>query len=43
MPRTDLLIAACALQHGAALVSSDLHFARIPGLKLWKNLPAPMP
>lgn len=41
LPLTDLLIAACALQHGAALVSSDRHFTRIPGLKLWKNLPAP--
>lgn len=43
LPLTDLLIAACALHHGAALVSSDRHFARIPGLKLWKNLPAPTP
>ena len=41
LPLTDLLIAACALQYDAALVSSDRHFARIPGLKLWKNLPAP--
>jgi predicted nucleic acid-binding protein len=39
LPLTDLLIAACALQHGAALVSNDRHFTRIPNLKLWKNLP----
>ena len=42
LPLTDLLLAACALQHGAALVSSDRHFSRIPGLKLWKNLPPPV-
>ncbi|MCX6997600.1 MAG: PIN domain-containing protein [Kiritimatiellaeota bacterium] len=42
LPLTDLLIAACALQHGATLISNDRHFARIPGLKLWKKLPAPM-
>jgi predicted nucleic acid-binding protein len=41
LPLTDLLIAACALQHGATLVSSDRHFTRIPELKLWKALPAP--
>ena len=42
LPLTDVLLAACALQHGAALVSSDRHFTRIPGLKLWKKLPPPV-
>ncbi len=40
LPLTDLLIAACALQHDDTLISNDRHFVRIPGLRLWKQLPA---
>ncbi len=35
LPDNDILIAACALQHGEALATNDAaHFARIRGLKL---------
>jgi hypothetical protein len=39
LPVTDLLIAACALQAGATVVSTDAHFARVPGLHLVRSLP----
>lgn len=32
LPLTDLIIAACALSVGADVISSDGHFAQIPGL-----------
>jgi hypothetical protein len=32
VPATDLLIAACAAEHGAALEHADEHFDRIAGL-----------
>ena len=41
LPSMDLVIAACALVHRAAVVSTDRHFASVPGLKLWTTLPAP--
>lgn len=41
LPATDLVIAACALVHRAALVSTDRHFGFVPGLKVWKTLPTP--
>jgi predicted nucleic acid-binding protein len=41
LPLTDLVIGACALEIGAAVVSSDRHFERVAGLKLWKSLPPP--
>ncbi len=34
IPATDLLIAACALRIGAVVLTSDAHFAGIPGLKV---------
>jgi predicted nucleic acid-binding protein len=32
IPATDVLIAACALQANAAVLTSDAHFQEIPGL-----------
>ena len=32
LPATDLAIAACALEHDAAVLTFDRHFDRIPGL-----------
>lgn len=37
-PLTDILIARCAMQVGAVLVSPDRHFEDIPGLKLRASL-----
>ena len=37
-PLTGILIARCAMQIDAVLVSSDKHFRDIPGLKLRENL-----
>ena len=34
IPSNDAWIAATALAHGLTLVSSDAHFARVPGLEL---------
>jgi predicted nucleic acid-binding protein len=34
IPGTDLVIAACALRIGAAVLTSDLHFSRIDGLEV---------
>ncbi len=34
LPVTDLVIAACALQAGADVVTEDEHFRRIPGLNV---------
>jgi len=35
IPDNDLLVAACAMQHGASLVTNnEAHFSRIAGLKL---------
>ncbi len=36
IPDNDLWIAATALAHGLSLVSRDEHFARVPGLKLYR-------
>jgi predicted nucleic acid-binding protein len=38
LPLTDVLIARCALQVGAVLVSPDRHFATIPGLTVRASL-----
>jgi predicted nucleic acid-binding protein len=35
---TDLVIASCALAVGTAVVTTDPHFSRIPGLKVKKSL-----
>lgn len=32
IPGPDLVIAACALRAGAAVMTSDAHFSRVPGL-----------
>lgn len=37
IPTNDLWIAASALQHGAALLSFDAHFAAIDGLKVGRH------
>ena len=34
IPSNDLWIAASALEHGAALLSLDVHFANVEGLRL---------
>ena len=34
IPTNDMWIAACAMEHGATLVSRDKHFTMIPGLKI---------
>ena len=39
LPLSDLMIAACALDVGAAVVATDPHFNRIPGLKVRRSLP----
>ncbi len=38
LPATDLLIAACALQAKAAVLTSDAHFQHIPGLRVLQSL-----
>lgn len=37
-PLTDIVIARCALQIGAVLISPDVHFDHIPGLKRREKL-----
>ena len=39
LPLSDLMIAACALHVGAAVVATDPHFDSIPGLRVRRNLP----
>jgi predicted nucleic acid-binding protein len=38
LPAPDLLIAACALQAGAAVLNADAHFRSIPGLRVLESL-----
>jgi predicted nucleic acid-binding protein len=38
LPVSDLLIAACARRAGATVITEDLHFRQIPGLKLRADL-----
>lgn len=38
LPAPDLLIASCALQANAAVLTTDLHFKRIPGLRVLTRL-----
>lgn len=38
IPATDIFIAACALQVGAALLTYDAHFSRVPGLRVLAGL-----
>lgn len=38
IPSNDLWIAASALEHGAALLSLDAHFANVEGLRLGQNM-----
>jgi len=40
LPVTDLVIAACAMRAGAAVVSTDEHFGRVPNLQVLRSLPA---
>lgn len=40
LPLSDLVIAACAKQIGAVVVSEDGHFRRIPGVKVRAALPS---
>ena len=43
IPVPDLVIATCALQAKATLVTLDAHFSRIPGLKVCDRLPGRPP
>lgn len=38
LPASDLLIAACALHTQAAVLTTDAHFAEIPGLRVLEQL-----
>lgn len=38
LPAPDLLIAACALQAGATVLTADVHFSCIPGLRVLESL-----
>ena len=38
LPAPDLLIAACALQAKAAVLTADAHFSQIPGLRVLAEL-----
>ena len=38
LPAPDLLIAACALQVKAAVLTTDIHFRQIPGLRVLTQL-----
>jgi predicted nucleic acid-binding protein len=38
LPAPDLLIASCALQAGAAVLTADAHFNAIPGLQVIQRL-----
>jgi len=38
LPAPDLLIAACALQSNAAVLTADAHFHEIPGLRVLEQL-----
>jgi predicted nucleic acid-binding protein len=40
LPVSDLMIAGCAQQVGATVVTADPHFAAIPGLRVRRELPA---
>ena len=39
LPSTDVLIAACALQSDATVLTYDAHFQQIPGLRVVDRLP----
>lgn len=39
VPTTDLTIATCALEHGAAVLTFDRHFQHVPGLVVLDSLP----
>ena len=39
LPAQDLIIAACALHAGAAVLTLDAHFRMIPGLEVIASLP----
>lgn len=38
LPASDVLIATCALQTGAAVLTRDAHFRQIPGLEVRERL-----
>ncbi len=42
LPLPDIIIASCALETGAAVVTHDTHFNEIPGLTVHPDLP-PLP
>jgi predicted nucleic acid-binding protein len=38
LPAPDLVIAACALHAGAAVLTADAHFREVPGLEVLESL-----
>jgi predicted nucleic acid-binding protein len=38
LPLTDVAIAACAKRAGATVITTDLHFAKVPGLMVRARL-----
>jgi predicted nucleic acid-binding protein len=38
LPAPDLLIAGCALQANAAVLTADVHFREVPGLRVFDRL-----
>lgn len=38
LPATDILIAACALEAKAAVLTADAHFHSVPGLRVMESL-----
>ncbi len=42
LPINDVWIAAHAIETGSVLITYDLHFQRVPGLRLWSNLILPV-
>jgi tRNA(fMet)-specific endonuclease VapC len=43
LPINDVWIAAQAIETGAVIVTFDLHFQHVPGLRVWFNLVQPKP
>ena len=39
IPMTDLWIASHVVETGAVIITSDSHFASVPGLRFWKPPP----
>lgn len=40
IPTNDIWIAASAMQHGLAVITTDAHFLKIPQILVWHSRPA---